>query len=157
MSLGASPKTDAINARALNLTFGSGFAALVASGVTIFNKSVLDLFGKDLDPADLARYKVTLLVAVIGGFALVAVADILARSWVTAAEKGARASNDSYAVLAAPATLKAKKTEGTDVPGFTVAAIRFLPTKPDAIEYLLVKADTSSEWVSEKNVQLTAG
>jgi hypothetical protein len=83
VSLGSSP-SDAIKARTLNLTLGSGFAAFVATAVTVFNKSFKAIFGDTLDPSEQAHFKVTLLVAVIAAFALIAVADILARAWATA-------------------------------------------------------------------------
>jgi hypothetical protein len=57
-------------------------------------------------------------------------------------------------VLSAPAGLEATKTEGTDIPGFTVSAIRFLPDKPDDLEYLIVKAGTAPEWVAESSIAL---
>jgi hypothetical protein len=151
MTLGSSP-SDAIKARTLNLTLGSGFAAFVAAGVTVFNKSFKAVFGDTLDASQLAHFKVTLLVAIIAAFALIATADILARAWATAS---ANTSTGDHVVLAAPVGLQAKKTEGTDIPGFTVGAIRFLPGKPDDLEYLLVKAGSAPEWVAEGAVALS--
>ena len=149
--------SDAIDARTLNLTLGSGFAALVATGVTIFNKSFKAIFGDDLTGDHLASAKTTILVAVIGGFAAIAVADLLARAWATASKERANALTGSFVIAAAPSKLKAKKTAGSDVAGFTVGAVRFKPAAPDEVEYLLVKSGVAPEWVTAKELELSAG
>jgi len=156
MTLGSS-SSDAINARTLNLTLGSGFAAFLATAITVFNDSFKAIFGEDLSGAELARYKVTVLVAVIAAFALIAVADLLARGWTTASRTRADAQVAHYMIAAAPSNLKAKKTEGVDLGGFTVAALRLKPSQPDAVEYLLVKTGAAPEWVAGKHVSLSSG
>jgi hypothetical protein len=138
--------------RTLNLTLGSGFAALVAAGVTIFNKSFKSIFGDSITGVDLANTKATILVAVIAAFAAIAVADLLTRAWATAA----KARVDSFTIAAAPSKLKAKKTSGVDETGFIVAALRFKPSAPDEVEYLLVKTGAQPEWVARKDLELSA-
>lgn len=156
MALFGKSAGDAIQARTLNLTLGSGFAALVASGVVMFNDSFKAIFGETLSAGALASAKVTVLVAVIGAFGVIAVADLLARAWATASKERAMSMTGNFVIAAAPSGLKAKKTEGLDIPGFTVAAIRFKPNAPDEVSYLLVKADLPPEWVGGKDLELSA-
>jgi hypothetical protein len=153
MAFGSSPK-DAIKARTLNLTLGSGFAAFLAGGVTVFNDSFKAIFGDKLSAGQLASTKATILVAVIAAFAAIAVADLIARAWATAAKERRESLDEAFAIATAPSGLKATKTRGRDVAGFTVAAVRFKRADPDAVEYLLVKSGVAPEWVATKDVEL---
>jgi hypothetical protein len=81
-------------------------------------------------------------------WALVAAADAIARGLATARQ------NDYVATL--PTGLKAKKTKGTDSPGWTVAAVRFSGgTGGDDPCYLLVKSGQPAEWVSKDDLDFT--
>ena len=146
--LGASP-SDAIKGRTLNLTLFSGLTAAIATAITVFNDSFKAIFGDSLGGTDLAHAKLTLLVAVIAAFTLIAVADLLARAWATAA-------NGKLIVTAVPGGLSAKKIDGEDQPGFTVAAMRVKSGDPEKVEYLLVKAGSEPAWVAGANVRLSA-
>jgi hypothetical protein len=140
--------SDAIKARTLNLTRVSGLAAVIATAITVFNKSFKAIFGDKLTGVNLANAKLTLVVAVIAAFALIAVADLIARAWATAA-------GGSFVIASAPGGLTATKTEGVDEPGYTVAAVRFKPTEPDAVEYLLVKAGEAPGWTVGSKLKLS--
>lgn len=155
MALG-STESDAIKARTLNLTLGSGFAAFIASGVTVFNGSFKAIFGKNLSANQLAHTKTTVLVAVIAAFALIAAADLIARAWATASSEPNKAIAEHYVVAAAPSGLRATKIRDEDESGFTVAAVRFKPADPDAVEYLLVKSGSAPGWVAGKDLKLAS-
>jgi hypothetical protein len=149
--LEAAPQ-DAIKARTLNLTLGSGFAAFLVSAVTVFNSTFRDIFGDKLSPEEVVQTKTTILSFVIVAFAAIAVTDLIVRAWTTSASERAAA----LAVVPAPSNLKAKRLEGADEPGFTVAALRFASSEPSTPEYLLTKAHATPVWVKQKDVQLTA-
>lgn len=140
MPFTASP-SDAIKARTLNLTLFSGLAAGIATAITVFNKSFTAIFGDKLHGTDLANAKLTLLVAVIAAFALISVADLIARAWATS-------TGGNFVIAPAPSGLTATKTVGGDKPGFTVAAVRLKPAEPDAVEYLLVKSGEAPAWTA---------
>ncbi|HEX8103205.1 MAG TPA: hypothetical protein VF533_11370 [Solirubrobacteraceae bacterium] len=156
MAVFGKSESDAIDARTLNLTLGSGFAAFIATAVVVFNKSFKAIFGEDLGPEALATHKVAVLVAVIAAFAAIAVADMLSRAWATASKANSTALGNNFVIAAAPSRLKAMKTTGTDEDGFMVAAIRFKPSAPDDVEYLLIKAERPPEWVAGKELALSA-
>jgi hypothetical protein len=139
---------DAIKARALNLTLFSGLAAGIATAITVFNKSFTAIFGDKLHGVDLANAKLTLVVAVIAAFALISVADLLARAWATSA-------GGSFVIASAPSGLSATKTTGRDETGFIVAAVRFKPSDPDAVEYLLVKKGEAPGWTAGSELTLS--
>jgi hypothetical protein len=143
-----SSSSDVIKARTLNLTLFSGLAAGIATAITVFNKSFTAIFGDKLHGVDLANAKLTLVVAVIAAFALISVADLIARAWATAA-------GGSFVIAAAPSGLTATKTEGPDKTGFTVAAVRFKPAEPDAVEYLLVKTGEAPDWTGGSELKLS--
>ncbi len=143
-------KDDAIKGRTLNLTLFSGLAAAIAAAITVFNDSFKSVFGDDLTAAETVVTKRTLLVAVIAAFAVIVVADMFARAWATA-------STGKLVVVPAPAGLTAKKIDGEDQSGFTVAAMRVRPSEPDKVEYLLVKSGSEAAWVIGTNVRLSSG
>jgi hypothetical protein len=140
--------SDAIKARTLNLTLFSGLAAGIATAITVFNKSFTAIFGDKLHGVDLANAKLTLVVAVIAAFAVISVADLIARAWATSA-------GGSFVIASAPSGLTATKTESLDKTGFTVAAVRFKPAEPDAVEYLLVKTGEAPGWTGGSELTLS--
>lgn len=163
-------ENDQIKAGALRLTLGSGFAAFVACGIVVFNDSFETIFGGDsLTGAALADAKIRVLVPVIIGFALIAVGDQIARAWTTAAATNAKARKDAagvraavneaagrgYVLATAPDGLTATRTDGVDVNGFTVGAMRFPISAPDKTEYLLVKPGVTQDWVGGEHLQLS--
>ena len=168
-----SAQTDVIDARTLNLTLGSGFAAFLTSAIVVFNDSFKAIFGGDaLTGPELADAKIRVLVPVVAAFAAIAVADLLARAWTTAASKNAKATEaaarehavvartvatQSYVLAAAPPGLVATRIKGRDEAGFIVGALRFKPSAPDAVEYLVVKSGVAQEWVAGQHLELSAG
>jgi hypothetical protein len=142
----AASESDAIEARTLNLTLFSGLAAAIASAIVAFNESFEAIFGDDLTGAELAHTKLVLLVAVIAAFALIAVADMLARAWASSAKGG-------VIVTPVPGGPSAKTVDGD---GFTIAAMRVKPDAPDEVEYLLVKADAEPTWAAGAKVRLVS-
>lgn len=142
MTLGAS-KSDAIKGRTLNLTLFSGLAAAITAAITVFNDSFKEIFGDTLTGTDLADAKLTLLVAVIAAFTLIAVADLLARAWATAA-------STKVIVTPVPGSPAAKTLDGD---GYAIAAMRVKASAPDEVEYLLVKAGTEPTWTPAAKVK----
>jgi hypothetical protein len=118
---------------ALRLTTFSAVAALVVAGGSLFTDKWFDqLLGDNAS----ASTRASVFIAVVGAWALIAVADVLARGYATA--HGSR-------IVTAPAGLPmATRTKGTAVSGFTVAAIR---VDGDGDSYLLVKAGQQPAWV----------
>ena len=124
----ASDKPGAIQAPATNLTLGSGVVALIGSAVTLFNDSFKSIFG---DTAS-TTIKASVLIAVIAAWALIAVADLLARAIAKSASERSDGAKAKAAAMTAAATevvplpkaMAARKTQGTDEKGFTAAALR---------------------------------
>jgi len=152
MSVLGESTQDAIKARTLNLTLGSGFAAFLASAATVFNGTFKAIFGENLSAEEVAQTKTTILSFVIVAFAAIAVTDLLVRAWTTSSGERAKA----LSVIPAPSSLKAKRLEGTDESGFTVAALRFPPSESATPEYLLTKVHKAPVWVKQELVELTA-
>lgn len=140
-------ESDAIKGRTLNLTLFSGLAAAIAAAITVFNESFKAIFGDSLGGTDLANAKLTLLIAVIAAFAVIAVADMLSRAWASAA-------NSKLIVTPVPGAPAGKTVDDDDV---TVAALRVKPDAPDDVEYLVVKAGSEPTWEAAAKIRLTAG
>lgn len=140
-------ESDAIKARTLNLTLFSGLAAAIASAIVVFNESFKAIFGDDLTGPELAHTKLVLLIAVIAAFAVIAVADMLARAWASSA-------NGKLIVTPVPGNPSAKTVDGD---GFTIAAMRVQSGAPDDVEYLMVKAGSEPTWVAAAKVRLASG
>lgn len=129
---------DVIKSGALRLTWISGtLAALTAIG-TAFNEQLVNLFGDNL--AD--ELKAGILAVVILAWALIAVADLMARAKVTAARLEAQ-------VAPAPQGMKVKliESDGVDSTGWQVSAIR-------DTELLIAKSDKKPKWVKQGEVVL---
>ena len=148
------PKEDTIKSGTLRLTWGSGFAAFVAAAATVYNDTFESIFGDSLAPEQFGWIKAAVLIAVILAFALIAVADIVSRGYVSA-QQGAATSHSGTQVVAAPRGLNATLTDGLDRSGYMIAAIRYRHSQPDEPEYLVVKVGENPEWVSSKGVALS--
>ncbi len=142
MTLKASP-SDAIKGRTLNLTLYSGLGAAITAAITVFNDSFKAIF-PDLSGSELADAKLTLLIAVIAAFTLIAVADLLARAWATTA-------NGRLIVTPMPGTPTAKTVDGEK---FKIAAMRVKAGAPDGVEYLMVEAGREPTWEPAAKVRL---
>lgn len=139
-------ESDAIKGRTLNLTLFSGLAAAIASAIVVFNESFEAIFGDGLAPPELAHTKLVLLIAVIAAFALIVVADMLARAWATSANK--------LIVTPVPGAPSGKTVDDDEI---TVAALRVKPDAPDEVEYLVVKAGAEPTWEAATKIRLTSG
>lgn len=130
-------KEDVIKSGALGVTWISATIGGIAAILTVFNEQLINLFGDDL--AD--NLKAGILVAVILAWALIAVADVMARAKVTAASLRAE-------VATAPEGMKVKLIEADGVnDGWSVSAIR-------GTELLVAKAGQKPKWVKQDEVVL---
>ncbi len=119
---------------ALNLTRFTGLGAALVAVLTTFNGAWNTIFG-----ATTPNWaKPVVIISVIATFALVAAADILGRSYA-AGRRGA--------VIALPDGLAARYTSGTDQ-RVHVAAVRYPSDQPGDAEFLVLKNDNSTSWVS---------
>jgi hypothetical protein len=143
----AASESDAIKGRTLNLTLFSGLSAAIATAIVVFNESFEAIFGDNLTGAELAHTKLTLVIAIIAAFTLIAVADMLARAWASSA-------NGRLIVTPVPGSPSAKTVDGD---GFTIAAMRVKSDSPDEVEYLLAKAGAEPIWVPAAKVRLASG
>lgn len=145
---------ESIKSPATNLTLGSGFAAVIASAIVLFNKSFESIFGDDASKT----IKASVLIAVIAAWALVAVADLISRAIAKAATERADAEKAMATatraagsiVIPMPKVLDAKKTAGTDEPGFKAAALRVKADGETSV--LLVKKGEAADWVDRRDV-----
>jgi hypothetical protein len=128
---------DVIKSGALRVTWISGTLAGLAGLVTLFNDHMHTLFGEDLPD----EIKAGVLGVVILAWALVAVADVMARAKVTAARHG-------VSVTPAPQGMKVKLREddGYDS-GWGVHAIR-------GSEFLIAKQDKNAKWIKQDDATL---
>lgn len=143
----AASEGDAIKGGALNLTLFSGLSAAIATAIVVFNESFEAIFGDGLTGAELAHTKLTLVIAIIAAFSLIAVGDMLARAWASSV-------NGKLIVTPVPGGPSAKTVDGD---GFTIAAMRVKADAPDEVEYLLAKEDAEPIWVAAAKVRLDSG
>lgn len=125
------PKNDVIKSGTTKIASLSAIVAGLAGIDVAFNNSLIKIFGGN--PSN--GVKTTILVALIGAWALIAVADLLSRAITTAA------SQPKFAV--APPGLKVRRPdqEGTTAEQhWLVAAAEFDPTTPEAVKLLVLKA-----------------
>ena len=153
----AAATPEAIKSPATTLTLGSAGAATIATLVTVYNDSFHEIFG---DTAG-ANIKAAVLIAVIGGWALVAVADILGRAIAKAATEKAAGLKASAEIAAkatpstslTPTVLAANNLDGPDEEGFLAVATR----SADGVdEVMLVKAAEKPVWVPYDKVGFPA-
>lgn len=117
---------------AFNLTRVTGLGAALVAVLTTFNGAWDTIFGKSTPQ----WAKPVVIISVIGAFAVVAAADILARGYAA----GRRGD-----IIPMPNGLTATYTPGTDQE-VGVAAVRFRRTEDDNSEFLIVKDDKSTMW-----------
>jgi hypothetical protein len=155
----AAGKPEAIKSPATTLTLGSAAAATIATLVTAFNDSFREIFGETAG----ANIKAAVLIAVIGAWALVAVADIVGRAIAKAATEraaGLKASAEIAAKGTAPSispmptAVPARNLDGRDEEGFLAVATR---TVDGVHQVMLVKAGRAAVWVPYEKVEFPAG
>lgn len=131
---GAADTEKVIPSGSLRITWLSAIAAGVVAAAALFTDSFFDeLLGSDASPANRAAVFIT----VIAAWALIAVADVLARGYASA--RGVR-------VVTPPTGLPpATWTSGPHEPGFSIAAIRV--TSAADPDYLIVKPGHPPRWV----------
>lgn len=128
---------DVIKSGSLRVTWISGTLAGLAGLVTLFNDHIHTLFGKDVSD----EIKAGVLAVVILAWALVAVADVMARAKVTAARLGIE-------VTPALKGMKVKLSEvDGDDPGWEVHAIR-------GSELLIAKQNKKPKWIKQDEATL---
>ena len=151
MALIRDESKDVIEAGALRVTTASGFGAGVVVLVTTINPVFEAIFGEQqVTPG----VKAAIVIAAIVSWAFIAAVDIAARSYATSQQRLATATHAPQ-IAAAPAGMTVKKTRGTDVPGFFVAAIRYDRAKPGSADFLLVKQGEAPEWVPGSELTLS--
>lgn len=139
---GTGSQNEVIKGRTLNLTLFSGLAAAIATAITVLNESFESIFGTDLTTTQFVETKLTLVVAIIAAFALIVVADILARAWAN--------STDKTVVTPMPGAPRAKTVDGEG----HVTAIRVRTVTPDEVEYLFVRTGATPTWEAAAKVRI---
>jgi hypothetical protein len=139
------PKADVVKSGAFRLTWVSGALAGISALIVAFNKGFTEIFG---DTAG-AGIKASVLIAIIAAWAVIAVADLLARAITTSA----KLRSAPAAGMPAPDGMQVKLTDGVDSEGWLVAAVRGTDGVADgALELLVVKAGEKPKWVSQDGV-----
>jgi hypothetical protein len=117
--------------------------------VTAFNENVVKIFGDHVSDG----IKASILIAIIAAWAVIAVADLLARAITTSA----RLRSAPAAGMPAPSGMQVKLTEGVDSEGWLVAAIRGTDGADDgALQLLVVKAGEKPKWIDQEGVVVEA-
>jgi hypothetical protein len=138
------PEKDVIEAGATRITTLSAVVGGLAGIDVAFNHSLVKIFGGT--PSN--GVKTTILVALIAAWALIAVADLLARAIATAA------SQPRLAIPPAGTRVRRPDLEGeTAEKQWLVAATEFDPNKPDATRLLVLKAGEQPVWVDASTVK----
>ena len=141
---------SAIKAPTTNLTIGSAGAGVVAFVLTFWDQAFETIFGKNASEAT----RQWIVLALIGAFAAIAVADLIARAIATAAHERAwsrvaSAAVSQSGVAAVVPAQSAKSTNGVDRDGLVAVAER---TRKGSKQFLLVKADAEPAWVDANDV-----
>lgn len=139
------PSTEVIEGGALRLTWISGAVAGVAALITVFDNSVTTMFGSDVSDG----VRASVLIAIIAAWALIAVADLLARAIATAGSLRGPAAAPQLITL--PGALKLKLTEGVDQGGWLGGALKVEKPGEEA-QLLVVKAGQPPQWVAISKV-----
>jgi hypothetical protein len=128
------PNEDVVKSGAFRLTWISGTIAGIAGVVTVFNEQFIHIFGEHASDG----VKASVLIAIIAAWALIAVADLLARA---------------SSLVTAPKKMRVKVTGDEDSPGWTVAAIRGADgAEADTLNFLIVKSGQAPKWVKQDEV-----
>jgi hypothetical protein len=140
------PNEDVVKSGAFRLTWVSGTIAGIAGVVTVFNEQFIHIFGEHASDG----VKASVLIAIIAAWALIAVADLLARAITTTA----KLRREPSSLVTAPKKMRVKVTGGgEDSPGWTVAAIRGADgSEADALNLLVVKSGQAPKWVKQDEV-----
>jgi hypothetical protein len=123
---------------ALNLTRVTGLGAALVVVLTTFNDSWETIFGSNAP----SWAKPVVVISVIGAFAIVASADMLARGYA-AGQRGD--------IIPLPDGLPAKFTVGEDQ-DVSLVAVRYKAEEENTSEFLIVKSDKSTAWVSRSDL-----
>jgi hypothetical protein len=135
------PKADVVKAGAFRLTWVSGAIGGIGTIIIAFNKGFTEIFGDSAGPG----IKASVLIAIVAAWALIAVADLLARAITTAA----RLRSAPAAGIPAPDGMRVKLIDGVDSEGWMAAAVRSVD---GALELLVVKAGEKPKWVGQDGV-----
>jgi hypothetical protein len=140
------PKEDVVKAGALRLTWISGTIGALGVVVTAFNEHIVKIFGDEVDDG----IKASVLIAIIAAWALIAVADLIARAITTSARL--RVPSPGIAV---PNGMRVTLTDGVDSDGWLVAAARpAVDGTGDGLQFLVVKSGEGPKWVDQAGVAL---
>lgn len=132
---------DVVKVGAFRLTLGTQVAAAIVALVTGLDP----IFGDTFRPG----LKTAIIIAAVAAFALIAVADILARSWATCCTQPKLAlapQGISVSHITKPSDQEA---------GWTAVAMRPKPDDPASAEFLVAKSGQSPEWVEAKNLKFS--
>ena len=132
---------EAIKAPVTNTTLYSGVAAAVAAVAAAFPDAIEKVFGSQPSNA----VKASILIALIAGWCLIAIADLFSRAIAQAAVD--RSKGDSSASIPMPVAMKAKKG-GNEV---MVAAARV--GLDGETKLLVVREGHAAEWVAQADVE----
>jgi hypothetical protein len=143
------PKADVVKSGAFRLTWVSGAIGGIGALIIAFNKGFTEIFGDEAG----AGIKASVLIAIIAAWAVIAVADLLARAITTSA----RLRSAPAAGTPAPDGMQVTLTDGVDSPGWLVAAVRGTDGAADGdLELLVVKAGEKPRWVGQDGVLVEA-
>jgi hypothetical protein len=131
-----SSDSDLIKSGALRTTVGTAVGGVIVAIGTAINPVFDAVVGKDAP----AWVKAIILVAAVSAWAIVAAADVLARSYV--------AAHAQEQILPAPAGMNAKFPEMGTERAWQIAALKFVPNKkaPDDVECLIVRTGGKPDW-----------
>jgi hypothetical protein len=127
---------------ALNLTRVTGLGAALVVVLTTFNNSWETIFGSNAP----TWAKPVVVISVIGAFAIVASADMLARGYA-AGQRGD--------IIPLPDGLPAKLIVGEDE-DVSLVAVRYKAYEEGTSEFLIAKSDKSTAWVSRSDLKFNA-
>jgi hypothetical protein len=126
---------DVIKAGTLRLTWISGIVGALAAIGTTWDSFWAAIYGHP--PSDWIRTAV--LIAIVSAWAVIASTDMASRAYASA-RLGAR-------VVSLPSAASAEWNPSGGTHQVVVAALRFTPTDPETVEYLVLRADGPSAWV----------
>lgn len=138
---------NVVKSDSLALTRYAGVGAAILVVLNAINPAADKLLGGH--PS--AAVRVSLFIAIIAAWALIAATDILARAYATAhVTEPPPSVGYTIAPLAPP--LRAVSVEGRDSAGFLAVAVRF--KGDEDLEFMLVKPGQAPIWLAARNVEL---
>jgi hypothetical protein len=139
------PANDVIKAGTTKIASLSAIVGGLAGIDVAFSDNLVKIFG---DTPPTAGIKATVLVALIGAWALIAASDLFSRAIATAA------SQPKLAIAPAGMEVRRADQEGSAAEkGWIVAAAEFDPTKPESAKLLVVKSGEQPTWVDASTVK----